>query len=153
MSDAKTRRNAASGSSRKLIISTGIVLSLIICVVLLYPALRNYYLAYRVNEQLLQELAAVEERNNQIRGQIAYLNTDEGIADRARERFGWTPEGELAVNITGLEVSDTTTVLPATVPTGSGEIAETWWTALLDTLFAVEEETAAEPLPDPFISE
>ncbi len=151
MSVAKTRRNAPNGSSKKLIVSTGIVLCLLICVVLLYPALRNYYIAYRVNEQLLQELAAVEERNERILEQIAYLNTEQGIADRARERFGWAPEGELAVNITGLDVSDSTTVLPATIPAGSGVVPDVWWITFCDVLFAVEEEVAPEPLPDPFI--
>ena len=151
MSVAKKRRNAANGNSKKLIVITGIVLCLVISVVSLYPSLRNYYLAYRVNEQLLQELAAVEERNEQILAQIAYLNTDEGIADRARARFGWAAEGEQIVNITGLNVSDSTTVLPAVVPVGSGVAPHTWWTELLDILFAVEEDTSTDPIPDPFI--
>jgi len=151
MSVAKERKNAAKGNLSRWIISSGVVLCLVISVVMLYPALRNYYLAYRVNEQLLQELTAVEERNDQIRAQIAYLNTKEGIADRARERFGWTPHGEQAVNITGLEISDSTTVLPPGVPIGSGTAPKTRWTDFLDVLFAVEEETPPEPIPDPFI--
>lgn len=150
---AKTTRNAASGNIQKLIIGVGIVICLVAIVVSLYPALQSYYVAYRVNEQLTQELIAVEARNEQIREQIAYLNTKEGIADRARERFGWVPEGEVAVNITGLEVSDSTTVLPENVAAGSVSAPDTWWTEFLDTLFAVEEEQAQEPIPDPFISD
>ena len=153
MNVAKTRKNAEHGNSRKLIIGTGAVICLLICVVLLYPAAREYYVAYRVNEQLLNELIAVEDRNDQIRQQIAYLNTPEGIEDRARERFGWVPTGEQAVNITGLAVSDSTTVLPAAIPAGSGEAVTTWWTEFLDVLFAVEEEKTPEPIPDPFISD
>jgi len=151
MSVAKSRKNAAKGNSSKWIVSTGLVFCLAISVVMLYPALQNYYIAYRVNEQLLQELAAVEDRNNHIRSQIAYLNTPEGIADRARERFGWTPHGEQAVNITGLAISESTTVLPQGVPIGSGEVTETWWTAFLDVLFAIEEAPVPDPIPDPFI--
>ena len=151
MSVAKNRKNAAKGNSSKMIVSSGLLLSLLISVVMLYPALQNYYIAYRVNEQLLQELISVEERNEQVRSQIAYLNTKEGIADRARERFGWTSHGETAVNITGLEITDATTVLPASVPNGSGSAPVTWWTQILDALFCIEEEPAAEPIPDPFI--
>lgn len=152
MGVAKSRQNASSGNSKKLIIVGGILLCLIVSVVSLYPALRSYYLAYRVNEQLLQELAVVEGRNNQIREQIAYLNTKEGIADRARERFGWVPEGERAVNITGLDITDSTTVLPASIVAGSVAAPDTWWTQILDVLFAVEEEAKTEPIPDPFIN-
>ena len=151
MSVAKKSRNAAKGNTSKWIVSSGLLLCLVISVVMLYPALQNYYVAYRVNEQLLQELAAVEERNDQVRAQIAYLNTKEGIADRARERFGWTPHGEIAVNITGLEITDATTVLPQAVPSGSGVAPVMWWTEILDALFCIEEEQAPEPIPDPFI--
>lgn len=153
MGAAKTRRNAQGGNLNKLIVSGGIALCLLISVVSLYPALREYYLAFRVNEQLLQELKAVEERNDEIQEQIDYLNTQEGIADRARERYGWVREGETAVNITGLEISDATTLLPETITSGSAEAPSSWWTDFLDILFAVEEKEAAEPIPDPFISE
>ena len=151
MSVAKKRRNAAKGNSSRLIVGSGIALCLFISLVMLYPALRDYYLAYRVNEQLLQELITVEERNDRIREQIAYLNTEEGIADRVRERFGWVPEGEQAVNITGLNVSDSSTMLPEAVPSGSGTLTHTWWTELLDVLFGIEVEPEPEPIPDPFI--
>ena len=152
MSVAKDRKNAANGSSSRQIVSFGIVVCLLICVVMLYPALRDYYIAARVNQRLLQEYYAVEERNDIIREQIAYLNTDEGIADRARERFGWVPVGEQAVNITGLDVLDSTTVLPAQVPSGSGVAPQTWWTDLLDILFAIEPASPPDPVPDPFLA-
>lgn len=152
MGVAKPTQNTANGNRNKLIISLGILVCLIIIVLSLYPALQSYYVAYRVNEQLVQELIAVEERNEAIRSQIDYLNTKEGIADRARERFGWVPEGERAVNITGLEVLDSTTVLPENVTAGSVAAPENWFTRFCDTLFGVEEEQAAEPIPDPFIA-
>ncbi|MDR2036028.1 MAG: hypothetical protein LBP91_05090 [Coriobacteriales bacterium] len=152
MDVAKTRQNAANGNLKKMMITAGIALCIVISVALLYPALRNYYLAYRVNEQLLQELSAVEERNDQILRQIAYLNTPEGIADRSRERFGWVPLGEQAVNITGLEVLDSSTQLPGSIPVNSGTMLKTWWTEFCDLIFGVEQETVADPIPDPFIT-
>lgn len=150
---AKTSSNEAEGNVQRLIVGLGIVVCLIVVVVMLYPAAQSYYVAYRMNEQLLQELVAVEARNDQIREQIAYLNTKEGIADRARERFGWVQNGEQAVNITGLDISDSTTVLPENVAAGSVKAPENRWTQFLDVLFAVEEEQAAEPIPDPFLSD
>jgi len=153
MSVAKRRQNVTSGNLKNLIITLGLLLCLVVSIVSLYPALRSYYLASRVNEQLLHELVAVEERNGQILDQIASLNTREGIADRARERFGWVAAGEQAVNITGLHVSDSTTVLPAPVASGSIAAPDTWWTDFLDALFAVTEAEAPEPIPDPFISD
>ena len=153
MDVAKTRINAAGDNPKKMIIGVGMVLCLIIVVVSLYPALREYYIAYRINEQLIQELAAIEERNDQIREQIAYLNTEEGIADRARERFGWVAEGEQAVNITGLDVLDSTTMLPAQIMSGSVPALDTWWTDFCDVLFAIQEAPEPEPIPDPFIKE
>lgn len=153
MDATKPRKNAQGGSIKGLIIALGVVVCLVVVVLSLYPALQDYYIAYRYNEKLEQELIAVESRNEEIRSQIAYLNTEEGIADRARERFGWVEEGEQAVNITGLEVSDSTTVLPESIAAGSIQAPTTWWSEFLDTFFGVEEQQAADPIPDPFISD
>ena len=153
MGKGSSRQMAGGASQSRMIISGGVLLCLILSVVLLYPAARSYYIACRVNEQLLQELVAVEDRNEQIRAQIAYLNTDEGIEDRARERFGWMHEGEQGVNITGLEISDSTTVLPATIPSGSVPASDNWWTGFCDVLFGVEQEDPPQTVPDPFIAD
>jgi cell division protein FtsB len=153
MGVAKTRKIAPARNVKKMIIGSGILLCFAIIVLSLYAPVKSYYLASRANERLQHEYVAVEDRNDQIRAQIAYLNTAEGIADRARERFGWVPEGEQAVNITGLEVSDSTTVLPATVASGSVDAPNTQWTDFLDALFGVEEKEVAEPVPDPFLAE
>ena len=152
MSVAKTRRNAAKGNSRKLIVIAGIALCLVVSGYLLYPSLREYYLAYRANEQLQQEYSDVEARNDQISQQITYLTSDEGIADRARERFGWVTPGDQVVNITGLDSTDTTAALPAEVPAGSGTAPDTWWTKFLDAIFFVQDTTTTtQQVPDPFI--
>jgi hypothetical protein len=119
--------------------------------VMLYPAARDYYIAKRDNERITAEHEAVVERNDRIREQIEELQTPEGIEDRAREEFGWVKEGEEAVNITGLSVSESSTGLPAIVEPDSIEVAESWWTQTLDEFFGVERPEQSNPYPDEVI--
>jgi cell division protein FtsB len=138
--------------SSRLIALVGVTLCLLLTVFSLYPVVREYYVAVRTNDQLNAELLAVIDRNAKISEQIANLQTDEGIADRVREEFGWVKAGETAVNITGLAISDSTTALPPTVKSSDIAAEKTWWTNFLDTLFAVEERPTAPAIPDPFLS-
>jgi cell division protein FtsB len=148
MAKSNATRNVEARISPALMVTTVIVLSLVFAAVMLYPVAREYYLVKRENDRLTAEYQAVIERNNRIQQQIDELQTPEGIEDRAREEFGWVREGEEAVNVTGLNVSESSTVLPAAVGVGSIKAPESWWTRLLDEFFGVIEPTVTAPRPD-----
>jgi cell division protein FtsB len=131
-----------------LIVVVVVILSLVVAAVTLYPVARDYYLAKRENDRLSAEYQAIARRNEKIQSQIDELQTPEGIEDRAREEFGWVREGEQAVNITGLDVSESSTRLPSAVEPGSVEAPENWWTQTLDEFFDVQEAEPVSPYPD-----
>ncbi|MDR0347272.1 MAG: septum formation initiator family protein, partial [Coriobacteriales bacterium] len=143
MAKTNATENVPVRISPALIVTTVIVLSLILAAVMLYPVAREYYLAKRENDRVLLEYQAVLERNTKIKQQIDELQTPEGIEDRAREEFGWVRNGEEAVNVTGLEVSESSTVLPPSVDFATIKAPEDWWTQVLDEFFGVPEASSA----------
>jgi cell division protein FtsB len=145
MAKRNVTENAAVRIPSALIVVVIIGLSLVLAVVVLYPVAREYYLVMRDKDRLDAEYEAVVSRNEKIREQIKGLQTPEGIADRAREEFGWVKDGEEAVNITGLDVFESTTALPLAIEPGTIEVPETWLTQTLDTFFGVEAPAPAEP--------
>jgi cell division protein FtsB len=140
--------NAAVRIPPALAVTAVIILSLALAVVMLYPVLREYYVALRVNAHAHAEYEAVVDRNEKIQQQIDELSTLEGIEDRAREEFGWVRAGEEAVNITGLDVSDSSTGLPSAIEPGSVKAPGTWLTETLDEFFGVADAIPASPDPD-----
>jgi cell division protein FtsB len=148
MAKSNATRNVEARISPALIVTTIIVFSLVFAAVMLYPVAREYYLVKRENDRLVAEHQAVIERNSRIQQQIDELQTPEGIEDRAREEFGWVREGEEAVNVTGLSISESSTVLPAVVGVGSIKAPETWWTQLFDEFFGVTEPPPTPPPSD-----
>ena len=139
------------GLFKGLIVTAGVVSCLAVAFVTLYPVLREYYITSREHELLAIEYAAVLDRNDRIEAQIANLQTPEGIEDRAREQFGWVRQGEEAVNITGLQITESSTVLPSAVLPGSVVAESTWWTDFLDVLFDIDTSGPSQELYDPYI--
>jgi cell division protein FtsB len=151
MAKKNATENAAVRIPSALIVVVIIGLSLALAVVVLYPMAREYYLAQREKARLSAEYEMVLGRNEKIRQQIESLQTPEGIADRAREEFGWVQEGEEAVNITGLNVYESTTALPAVVEPDTVQAPETWWTRTLDEFFEVEDFVPVDSYPDEIV--
>jgi cell division protein FtsB len=152
---AKPRQRRIRMALSSLIIVCGVSLCIAFAFYALYPAARDYYIASVKVNSLQNELDAVNARNEKIEEQIAMLKTPEGIEDRAR-LFGWTKAGEQAVNITGLPLETSSTVLPPDVAQGAAanktELAEEarWWTDFLDAFFAVPKPEPPEKPYDPF---
>lgn len=134
-------------------IGGGIIACLVFAMIALYPVSRDYYLMARDVAHLQSEYDAVIARNEQIEEQTETLKTSEGIQDRAREQFGWTANGETAVNITGLPTTSSPTALPPDVPRGYAAEEADWWAGVLDAFFSVPEKQPPAQLDDPFTKE
>ena len=147
---AKTNVTTNAAVRRHPVLRVLAIITVIVVIVMyvLYPVARDYYAAMRENGRLEEEYRAIVERNEKIQRLIDALQTPEGIEDRAREVFGWVPEGEKAVNITGLEVGESTTGLPISIEPGSVRAPDTWWTNILDFVFGVTGPEPADPYPD-----
>lgn len=116
-----------------------VVLVIVLCGLIVYPAARDNYITLRNNERLSAELSAVQARNDQLSSQVEALSTDEGVEDAARE-LGWTRAGEEAMVVRGMD-ADTTLALPDTVTTSSISAPGHWYTPVLDFLFHVDTTT------------
>ena len=157
--DAKTKADKTARAQQPrhrlltgFMVTLGVAFCLVFATVTLYPVLREYYITSRDYELLILEREAVLNRNARIEEQIAKLQTDEGIQDRAREQFGWVMEGEQAINITGLPNLESSTALPPAVIPGSLEAEASWWIDFLDWFFDIDTNKPIQELYDPFIS-
>ena len=108
-------------------------------ITMLYFPAQDLYLALRENERLTNELDANLARNEQMQTRVDNLQTQEGIEDEARERFGLVEPGENLVKVVGVDDSTRSSfATPAEIPRGSGQNTHTWGTDLLDRIFGVE---------------
>ena len=148
MAKSNVEKNAAVRRHPALLVFGVIILALAFIVYMLYPVARNYYTTWRENNRLEAEYQALLERNAKIEQLVEALKTPEGIEDWARQQYGWVLEGEKAVNVTGLEIRDSSRGLPSSVEPGSVDIEETWWMILLDFIFGVEEQKPLNPSPE-----
>ena len=135
----KEQRRASRALHRKqrLTVATVSVLVLVLACVLIYPSAQEYYSARRANDKLQAEYAAVNDRNAQLQSNIDNLQTDDGIEEQARE-YGWTMDGENAVNVVNSGVTESSTTMPAAVESEDVEAPDTWVTKILDPIFGVE---------------
>lgn len=124
--------------SPKLIASAAVVACLAFACVFLYPSARQYYLSVRECDRLQAEYDAIDQRNAAIQSEVNALETDEGVADRAREELGWVKSDEHAVTVRGLEETEDDSTFTANIVAGSTEAPETWYSVWLDPLFGVE---------------
>lgn len=123
---------------RKVLMVTGATLVVLIAAgFLIYPSAQQYYRTLRENERLQAVADALNSRNAQIQQNIDNLNTDEGIEDQART-YGWTKEGENAVNVTNTGEVTATTSIPESVDVNAVTAPDTWYSVVLDPFFGVE---------------
>lgn len=112
------------------------------CVVIVangvYPAVQDYYLQMRANDQLAAEYEAVVDRNAELQNHVEALQTDEGMEELAHESLGWVREGENSVSVlmegsaepgTGV-IANTEAIVEGSVPA-----PETWYSPVLDAVF------------------
>ena len=124
--------------SPKLVASAAVVACLAFACVFLYPSARQYYLSVRECDRLQAEYDAIDQRNAAIQSEVSALETDEGVADRARKELGWVKSDEHAVTVRGLEEKEDDSTFTANIVAGSTEAPETWYSVWLDPLFGVE---------------
>lgn len=124
-------------SSKPFIALCGVAVCLVFCCAFLYTPARQYYQEMRERDRLALEYEAVQQRNGSLEDSVAYLSTDEGVEDQAREEFGWVKEGEHAVSVSGVEVEEESS-FTANILSSDIEPPDTWYSGILDPLFGVE---------------
>lgn len=132
---------AARGISipKPFVIVMAVLASLALVGILVYPAARQYYVSVRELAKTQVEAQMVAERNEALRSDIEYLQTDAGIEAAAHEQLGWSKEGEHAVVVYG--ATDATKnkagSVNAQVVSGAVKAPVTWYSPFLDAVFGV----------------
>lgn len=116
---------------------------MIICVVVFAAAmlagpLRDWYIAWRTNEQLTASYDQLADENASLQSDLDYLRSREGIESEARE-LGYVEEGETRVMVTTGDSDDSSST---TFTTAKPEVditdGQPWYLDLLDSLFGYE---------------
>ena len=112
------------------------ILVVAVIAVSLYGPAQQYYTQMRDTEYLQAEHNVVSAQGDALRSEIAYLSTDEGIQDRAREELGYVMDDETAgavkgANLTGVEERDSRPNLKAY----EVDMPNQWFNPMLDALF------------------
>lgn len=123
--------------SPKMLASLTVVIGLVFSCIFLYPAAQQYYISVREYAQAEAEYEAVLARNEGIESQVNSLSSEEGIEDRARSEYGWVKEGEHAVTVKGLDYEEEEVTYKKSVPAGSVEAPQAWYSPFLDFIFGV----------------
>lgn len=105
-----------------------------LAVVMLWGPFGEWYVAWRTNEQLTQEYAAVAEKNASLSSEAEDLLSEGGIKDHARS-LGYVEEGETHVVVTGANAQE-----GASEDGTASEAAEPWYIQLLDSAFGYQPE-------------
>ncbi len=128
-------------SSRRAVVGIVTAACVVFTCAFLYQPAQQYYHAIRKEARLEAELAAVESRNAALGNEVASLQSESGVEQRARDEFGWVKEGETAVVVQGLgetsSSSGTSSTTGSIVP-GSIKAPETWYSPICDFIFGAE---------------
>lgn len=120
-------------SSQALIACATVVLA----VVMLYNPVANYYQEVRSQQQLEAEYAVVADYYSDLKSEVEYLNTKEGLEEYVREELGWVKGGEKVSSVDGLEPRDATVKQGSITADLSNAVPTpvTWYSPVLDVIF------------------
>ena len=80
-----------------------IALVVVVVVLGIYFPVRDFYIAYRSQAILEEQIAIREAYNAELEDAVDTLTTEEGVQDAAREELGMVMEGETPLTVTGLD--------------------------------------------------
>lgn len=129
-----------------------LVVAIAVVAALYFPA-RDYYVAWRTNDILTQQLAIREKYNKSLQKDVDAMFTQEGIEDAARAKLGLVQEGEKTITVTGDGASgdegssDSASTGSSDEPSTSAEVERAeqavmddspWYLEWLDDLFGFD---------------
>jgi cell division protein FtsB len=167
----RSRRQPKSLEQRLVVMGATVILA-VLTVVILYPPAQGLYSAVRIRDYHAEQLETVNANNARMQERVDSLQTQEGIQDEARERYGLVLPGETLGVVSTVGADDSTsdaasdanaegssgTASTTSSSSGtssaaqqdSGEQTDSWATRLLDSVFGVSlpndtESSSADP--------
>lgn len=113
--------------------------ALLFCGFMLYQPIANLYNETRSLQQLEAEYDALQANNVQVRANLDHLATDEGLEEYAHNELGWIRADEHTARVADVAQPDQSTQqvkrVVTTIPEGSIETPDTWYSPVLDVVF------------------
>ncbi|MDO5334925.1 MAG: hypothetical protein Q4F23_02465 [Coriobacteriia bacterium] len=110
--------------------------------VFVYQPAADLYNEVRSLQQLQAQYEVTEASYNQVKADVDYLSTEDGLADYAHQQLGWLRSGEHAVTVKGLseeaqDSSSSTTSVIDSIAQSKVEVPapDTWYSGVLDVVF------------------
>ncbi len=116
-------------------------------VFILYQPIADWYNEGRSLQQLQAQYKISSAEYEQVKADVDYLSTDEGLADYAHEQLGWLKSGEHSVNVVGLtdeesqsstSSSSASTTQSLALASAKAQTPDTWYSGVLDVIFGYE---------------
>lgn len=113
-----------------------IAAAILISVVFLYAPAKGYYTQMRDTQKLQVEYEAILSRNDQLKTEVANLETPEGIESQATQELGLVKEGEGSALVSGIQDSEpASSKLIKYVNSSEIKAPSTWYSDFCDVLF------------------
>ncbi len=113
--------------------------AILFCGSMLYQPIANLYNETRSLQQLEAEYDALQANNVQVRANLDYLATDEGLEEYAHNELGWIRNDEHTARVADVAQPDQSSQqvkrVVTTIPEGSIETPDTWYSPVLDIVF------------------
>lgn len=91
---------------KRYLIGGLVVACLVFSICFLYQPARDFYISVREQDRLQAQYDALKNTNNQLQEDIEYLQTEEGIKQRASETLGLIQQGESIGYVAGTDIED-----------------------------------------------
>jgi flagellar basal body-associated protein FliL len=146
LTDEKKKRNEGANKGRFagrliFIIPIALALLLVLIAVMYYTPMRIWYREARQQRVLLEQKAAIDDYNDELRETLLSLETTEGIRQYAYEELGLVEEGDRTVVVIQggrplQRTHDTRQIEILDIPLTYQPFGA--WTPFLDRLFGIE---------------
>ena len=98
--------DSISKNHKKLFIGAFVSLCVIFSICFLYQPARDFYISVREQDRLNAQYEALKQANVDLQNEINFLQTEDGIKQRASDTLGLIQQGESIGYVAGTEIAD-----------------------------------------------
>lgn len=143
MGIGSTVSNRINIRKRNLFIISVVVFCLIFFIAFLYQPAKNYYISVRENDKLQLQYELLCKNNEELSDDIEFLQTEDGIKQKATDSLGLIEQGESIGYVAGTDIEDGRTNLSSST---SSKISfknvkspTTWYSPIFNFIFNVSD--------------
>ena len=93
-------------NNQKLLVGAFVAFCFVFSIFFLYQPARDFYISVREQDRLNAQREALQKTNQDLQYDIEYLQTEEGVKQRASDTLGLVQQGESIGYVAGTEIVD-----------------------------------------------